>query len=104
MKIMILKADGAVFHEDWPSVIYARLKMEVGGRIEYVRVWDGEKYITMVVNETGLLDGLPRNQAATDLYLANSRRRDPAYSPEGIYIAGNTVVIPIAIEQLQVVK
>lgn len=59
----------------------AETKKIVGGHIEMVRVLredlPGIQHTYMIVNEDGLIDGLPRNQKATDLYLANVRRQFP---------------------------
>jgi len=54
----------------------------VGGGIEFVRVLRADIataniYTYMVANETGLLDGLPENHNATEIYLANVRRAYP---------------------------
>ena len=59
-----------------------QMRRAVGGDIEYVRVLDrivGEIgiYTTMVVNATGLLDGLPRNKIATNIYQRNVRLAFP---------------------------
>lgn len=60
---------------------YDEMKSIVGGPIELVRVLredlPGYVFTYMVCNETGYLDKLPRNQKATDLYLANVRRQFP---------------------------
>ena len=57
----------------------------VGGPVEMVRVLradlPGFVYTYMAVNETGLLDRLPGNPKATEIYLANVRRQYPD-SPE----------------------
>lgn len=53
----------------------------VGGYIEHVRVLredlPGYVYTSMIVNEDGLRLGLPRNERATAIYLANVRRQYP---------------------------
>lgn len=59
----------------------------VCGPIELVRVLRPDLlprlvFTYMVVHEEGLLQGLPRNQKATDLYLENMRRQFPGLSPK----------------------
>jgi len=54
----------------------------LGGGYEVVRVLraeieDRNAYTMMLVHETGLINGLSRNQKATDIYLANVRRQFP---------------------------
>lgn len=52
----------------------AELQGIVGGYIEMVRLWDGR---VMVVNEEGLLRGLPFNRDATTLYHLGRVTTDP---------------------------
>lgn len=63
---------------------YRVLKNAVGGPVEFVRIlredMPGHVFTYMVVNESGLVHGLPRNQRATDLYLAHVRRQFPKSS------------------------
>lgn len=60
---------------------YGTLREILGGPVELVRVLradlPGFAYTYMAVHEEGLLEGLPRNQKATDLYLAANRRAHP---------------------------
>lgn len=66
---------------------YEALRVILDGPVEQVRVLrediTGENvYTYMYAHEEGLLRGLPRNQRATDIYLANVRRAFPdAESP-----------------------
>lgn len=62
------------------------MKAIVGGYIELVLVLradltDRNEYTMMVVNEEGLLNDLPHNERATEIYLANVRRAFP-HDPE----------------------
>lgn len=75
----------------------------VGGPIELVRVLredlPGFTYTWMIVNENGLIEGLLRNQRATDIDLANVRRAhpdadDPSKAARDQFLAG----IPEAME------
>jgi hypothetical protein len=54
----------------------------VGGLIEHVRVLDRIEngrfvYTSMFVSDTGLIDGLPRNQKASEVYQRNIRAAYP---------------------------
>jgi hypothetical protein len=54
----------------------------VGGLIEHVKVLDRIEngrfiYTSMFVSDTGLIDGLPRNQKATEVYQRNVRAAYP---------------------------
>lgn len=82
-KILILKADGTVLPFTG-RVTLKSLQAAVGGMVEHVRVLDrieGEDqrfiYTTMYVNEEGLLNGLPRNSKATEIYQRNIRAQYP---------------------------
>jgi hypothetical protein len=47
----------------------------------------------MFVDETGVLKGLPRNEAATAIYRANWLKQHPEQDPEALpHIAGTAVV------------
>lgn len=82
-RILIIEPDGA--ERELPAdklPVYRTMKEIVGGSVELVRVLrqditDRNAYTYMAVNESGLIDGLPRNQRATDLYLGNVRRAFP---------------------------
>ena len=83
----------------------------VEGTVEFVNTLrsdlPGFTYTYMVVNDMGLKTGLPRNQKATDLYLANIKRQFPdSPSPskeatsrfeQGLKDAG---IVPMAIMDL----
>lgn len=84
MKVTILQAlpsrDGYILHENWQTPIsYINVQDVLNGFPELVRCWDGLHEYTMLVNDSGLRDGLPRNQLATELYLANVRTQFPGH-------------------------
>ena len=82
-------AEPEVREEDWPEQPGYRFLREKlaplldGGEIERVNVfWEG-RYMDMFVDETGSLQGLARNEAATALYRNNWLTHvDPEASPE----------------------
>jgi hypothetical protein len=57
------------------------IKKAIDGPLEFVRVLrqedEGFTYTWMIGHEMALIEKLPRNQKATDLYLANVRRAYP---------------------------
>jgi hypothetical protein len=76
-QIVVLSPDGRTEILDTVPNL-ATLQALVGGYVEAVRVLDRLEdmrpvYSYMYVNETGLNDGLPRNEAATALYQRNVR-------------------------------
>lgn len=80
-RILIIKADGQVSEL---NILPTSREMQkiVGGWIEHVkvvdRVEDGKPiYTSMYVNEEGLVNELPRNQKATDIYQRNIRIQFP---------------------------
>jgi len=79
---VVLRADGTEYILD-PSKLpdFDTMRGIVGGHIEIVKVLradlDGFVYTYMVTNEDGLRLGLPRNEKATGLYQANTRRAYP---------------------------
>ncbi len=99
LQIRIIQADGREGLINVSKISSDALRTIVGGWLEFVSVLDEEsgRPYSMVVNETGVIDKLPRNQKATDIYLAYSRRRFPNKDhSSGPYIAGDVVVIPVA--------
>lgn len=51
--------------------------------LEHVRVWEGDQYRDMFVDEIGAIKRLPLNKAATDLYRANALAHErPRPDPE----------------------
>ena len=86
-RILIIKPDGSerlidpaeLGKNGLPSL--RDMQTIVGGYIELVRVLRADlpdsTFTYMVVNEEGLLKGLPDNPKATDIYLANVRRAFP---------------------------
>lgn len=80
-RIVVIKPDGTeTVLDHWPT--FKEIQEHVGGYVERVRVLrqdivDRNDYTVMMVNEDGLPHGLPRNQKATDIYLANVRRQFP---------------------------
>jgi hypothetical protein len=80
--------------------LHALLDPLVGGYFEHVRVFSdfegGTKYryLDMFVHETGVLDGLPRNEAATVIYRRNALLHEPGvYDAESLpFIAGPAVL------------
>lgn len=87
-RVVLIKPDGSeeTFLEGDAIPTYEQMKSAVDGWIELVKVIrrdvsEGFVYTYMVVNEESLIHGMPRNQAATDLYLENMRRQYPDKSP-----------------------
>lgn len=79
----ILRANGDVEDLDAPNVLdgrqpvfMRRLGEIVGGGIEFVWVEYLGKRTCMIVNETGALDRLPVNEAATSIYHTYPAKRD----------------------------
>lgn len=75
--ILILKASGEITELDHAPTLQEMQEI-VGGYIEHVRVLDRIEngrfvYTSMYINEEGLLDGLPRNEHATEAYQRNVR-------------------------------
>lgn len=66
----------------------------LGKDVEHVRVWHEGKYLDMFVDETGVLDQLPLNTAATAVYRANWMAHEPNPGPvdELPIIAGDAVL------------
>lgn len=66
------------------ATLKALLDPLLGGDLEHVSVLhDGERR-DMFVHETGALDGLPRNEAATRIYRNATLTREPRTDPETI--------------------
>jgi hypothetical protein len=86
-RAVIIRSDGReqVLLNGPESYVYFRdyeaMRNIVGGPPEFTKVLrqdlSGYVFTFMVVHESGVVDGLPRNQRATDLYLANARRQFP---------------------------
>ena len=63
-------------HDAPPS--YEEMKEFVDGWVEIVSVlFEGHCPTQMIINEEGRIKDLPRNQVATDIYLANLRSQYP---------------------------
>lgn len=81
-EIQLIKADGTVTVLEAPPSI-AEMQRLLGGFIEHVRVVDHIKdnghiiMTSMYVNEEGLINGLPRNDKATELYQRLTRAQYP---------------------------
>ena len=61
--------------------------------LEHVSVLFKGERADMFVDEIGLMKGLPRNDAATDIYRANTLARHPNTAPESLsYIAGTAIL------------
>src|SRR5579871_670214 len=81
-QIQVIRANGDIEVLSGPPTL-AEMQNIVGGYIEHVRVLgeinrEGDFiYTSMYVNETGLLDGLPRNEKATEIYQRNIRAQFP---------------------------
>jgi len=80
--IRIIEASGREVELNLSQISSDALRTIVGGWLEFVSVLDEatNRPFSMIVNETGVVDKLPRNQKATDIYLAYSRRRFPGHS------------------------
>lgn len=81
-KAILIKSDGTRTEEEWTIPFdHDRIRRFIGGDMEFVRVLLESRpapiYGTMVVNEAAIINGLPRNQAATDIYSANVRAAFP---------------------------
>lgn len=64
-----------------------------GRDLERVNVFHDGKYTDMFVDDSGLLDELPRNEVATAIYRANVLKHEPGASAEGLpHIAGPAVL------------
>lgn len=59
------------------ALSYDRVKAWVGGLPETVRVLFQDRPALMFVNESGLADGMPRNNRATEIYRAATRKLFP---------------------------
>lgn len=79
----LLKADGSQLTIT-ERLTLATMQKLVGGYIEMVRL-GGNEYL--VVNEEGLLDGLPLNVVATALYQGIPRRHDGVIVGDAIHCA-----------------
>lgn len=81
-RIVVISPDGSESELDAVPGL-AEMQRLVGGDIEHVRVLDrieprgARIYTSMFVNETGLIDGLPRNERATAVYQRNVRTAYP---------------------------
>jgi len=80
--VVLIEANGNL--RPLPEMIsLGEMQKLVGGYIEQVKVLDrtepnGERvYSYMYVNDEGLLDGLPRNEKATEIYQRNVRTAYP---------------------------
>ena len=63
----LYKADGSV-NDIGHKPTYEEMTKAVGGYIEYTKGRDSDgKIVTIVVNEEGLLQGLPPNSRATEM-------------------------------------
>lgn len=89
--ILIIRPDGTIKLRRWPKreEQLRFLQEQVGGYIETVRT--GTPGVIMVVNDEGLLYGLPYNELATRVY-----REGFGASP----IVGNAVLVKDAGEEL----
>lgn len=75
------------------DILRRLLETYLGGNLEHVSVlWNG-KPADMFVHETGRLDGMPRNEAATAIYRAYWLSEHPEANPEDLHwIAGPAVL------------
>lgn len=61
--------------------------------LEHVSVLFQDRPADMFVDEIGLIDGLPRNEAATDIYRSFWRKHHPEDDPESLpHIAGPALI------------
>jgi hypothetical protein len=84
-KVVILRADGREEeHHVGKHILLGFIQRMIGAdMLDTVNLRDGR---VMLVDDTGLVDGKPRNEAATKLYLAVCRPGTDAY------IAGDVAV------------
>jgi Domain of unknown function (DUF3846) len=80
-RIVIIEHDSSVRYLDTRPTL-AEMQAIVGGDIEQVlvldRIEDGHPiYTSMYVNEEGLINDLPRNARATEIYQRNARFQHP---------------------------
>jgi hypothetical protein len=94
----ILRPDGTIERSavDWPddpgySRIKALIEPLVGGRLEHVSVLYKGQRADMFFNESGAIDGLLENMAATSIYHAARKRRDQDMS-DAPWIYGSAVL------------
>lgn len=106
-KLRIINPDGAehvVEHELVERPGYKQLALIidplVDGNLEHVSVLadfaGGDKFthLDMFVNDVGVLDGLPRNEAATTIYRRNWMLAHPKDNPDDLpHIAGTAVLL-----------
>lgn len=100
--IRIIKADGTEEVRDfaWPEAPgYAAIRDLVepilgqGRYLEHVTVLHEGERTDMFVDDSGLTDGLPRNEKATAIYRANWLSQHPGCSPEALpFIAGDAIL------------
>ena len=91
--VIVIDVKGAELHT--PSNKVPELEWMqgiVGGYIERVHVHYKGKPTWMIVNEEGLLKGLPINQKATDIYLTHARIQGMEVLP-GACIVGAVIIL-----------
>ncbi|MBB76609.1 MAG: hypothetical protein CMJ75_19050 [Planctomycetaceae bacterium] len=97
---IILRADGTQLHQsiDLPEepgydALRAIVEPVINGHFEHARVSYEGQLASMFVDESGLLNGLPRNERATEIYRAYWLSKHPGTNPESLsYIAGDVVL------------
>lgn len=92
------QAEPLIQEVDWPrepglNLIKGLIEPIVGGHLEHVNVLFNDRESDMFVHEEGRIFGLPRNDTATDIYLAAWKKKYPGLEPDkNSYIVGNTVI------------
>lgn len=69
----------APIYEEIAGIVCPQLD---GATLEHVAVLHEGERRDMFVDDHGSIKGLPRNEAATEIYRANSMARDPKLDPE----------------------
>ena len=84
MKGIVINTEGRMHVEDYGEPLYQTVGKTVGGGIEHVRPRLLPEPYCMVVNDEGLLIGLPQNPIGSALYGTASH---------GVPIVGNVVIL-----------
>lgn len=99
----IIRADGTEEQRelDWPHEPgYHAIRdlvepvLGAGRFLEHVAVLHEGQRTDMFVDDSGLLDGLPRNEKATAIYRNNVLTHEPGTDPESLpHIAGTAILM-----------
>jgi hypothetical protein len=96
--IIIPGSDRMTREVDWPDepgheLLENLIEPIVGGPMEHVNVLFNDRMSDMFVHELGRLLNLPRNEEATEIYLANWRKQNPGLiGATQDFITGNAII------------